>query len=413
MLDFMLLKILMPFVVVLVVRSVLVMVLVNYIKELDIPVLKEIMTNGALVSTLSLFTLSVSAWTINHTLGINDRLCRALFRARHLLQIVLGSTSEAQYTVALRTAMNCATMSIRADVKAQRKNKPRFFMFFHPYTDVVENTVGAHAQSQPPDKSGAVEPYIDEELENFVPASLHPAKRRRKCFVLPLGWVVCVGWNLVTVAVTFCVRVVFFVLKAALFVDTSLSVTSPMATGLGMHPDVFIGHVSSICAERVDTGVAGRALSAFFGSLLVNEHMATHPPQRDQFLELAADIQSSVFNPANFMVDSLLAVHLTLLYLVLPTYFVSKYQVWALVPVIGSVVLSIAPLVITRALRNPFRYYESQHVNRFAEILPDYKPVMGLITTSNRAMIVFARAATCGMSEVVWTSGGLSTETSL
>jgi len=267
MLDLMILKILMPFVVVLVVRSVLVMVFVNYIKEMDIPMLKEIMTNGTLVSTLSLFTLSVAAWTINHALVINDRLTKALFKARNILPVVLGSSGDDEYKRALVIARNQANESITRDITLAHEHRSSFYLCMHPRANKKSRGVGAAAEprSRSTSSRGAMGSESDDDKDDetgaLVSGRARPLRTSLGCLCWPVTWVLGTVWRVVYMGVVIGLRVAKLILKATFFVDTSLSVTSPAATGLGMYPDEFISHVTSICAERVDTGVSGRALS--------------------------------------------------------------------------------------------------------------------------------------------------------
>lgn len=415
----MLLRLLTPFVVVLVVRSAILMVLVNYVKELDLPYLKEIMLNGTLVSTLSLYCLSVSAWSLNHSLIINDALTKALFLARAQLTLVLGTSTGGRYRATLNAARQAAEESMEQDLRAQFGTKASWVLRLQPGTWVASGRgarlqSGAASTTQVKAEAGVVSGPDPEDVEedsdkNSDEGLVSKPQRSSPVRALAAVWGLC--WTLVR-AVAEVVRLLIVVpLKFVLFVDTGPSVTSPRACGLGVRPDDFMVHVSSICAERVDTWIAGQALFAFFTSLWTSQGMTDAPAVRATFMEAASVIQSTLFNTSSFMVDALLTIHLTALYLVLPTYFAAKYGVWAVVPVVIAVVLSIAPLVITRALRNPFRHYQTHHVATLQEMALEFMPIMGFITTDHRNRIICARACTCGLSEWLFTAGGNPSET--
>ena len=429
----MLLRLLTPFVFVLVVRSVLLMVLVNYVQELDLPALKEIMLNGTLVSTLSLYCLSVSAWSLNHALIINDALTKALFLARAQLTLVLGSEPGGRYTTSLSAARHAANESMEQDLQAQFGEKVSWALVLQPGTwvasgkgkrrrDGVVNTTQVQAKTKAGDGDGAgagarvgagAEEYpkdAEGDSDENSEAGL-VSRSQRPSSVTALRTVLGVGWTLVRAVAEVARLVIVVPLKFVLFVDTGPSTTSPRACGLGVRPDEFMVHVSGICAERVDTWIAGQALYAFFTSLWSCQGMAAVPAAQATFMEAASVIQSSLFNTSSFMVDALLTIHLTALYLVLPTYFAAKYGTWAAVPVVISIVLSIAPLVLTRALRNPFRHYQTRHVDALKEMALEFTPIMGFITTSHRNRIICARASTCGLSECFFTAGGTTSET--
>ena len=106
------------------------------------------------------------------------------------------------------------------------------------------------------------------------------------------------------------------------------------------------------------------------------------------------------------MQDSLLTGFLSVLYLVLPTYLFSEYGAWGVAPLAMSTIISLSPLVISRALRNPFRHYTRCHMQGVKVHLGDTLDVIQTVSVEFRALFVFANGTTWGLSKRCITIGG-------
>jgi len=394
MFNLMLLRLLVPFGLVLVLRSVVVMLLVHFVTPFENPDLKEIMSNGSIVSLLTLFCLSGSFTTLTHAVVTNDCITKNFFAARVLLHGVMGSSVQSPPDHALAIAFSRACAILRPKDKAAVKD-----------TKSKADT-GAGDDDAPPgvDVVLSWDKFRDKESKSGHYSPVSPAGpglgSRRRCG--------CLHWCLSALGglVLFPFKLVWLLIKVAFFVDTGPSVTSPTAVGLGLPLDTFSAHVTLICASTAHIGVIAHALHTYFEGVMEAAAPTADATCVRDFRVATRNIHCAMFSTGGFMQDALLAGFLSVLYLVLPTYLFAEYGAWGVVPLSLSTIISLSPLVISRALRNPFRHFTRCHINTVKEHLGEILEVVHTVSVELRLAAVCLNFVTCGLLGRVIPIGG-------